>query len=96
MSATHQYPKFTVEFGGGDKNSKDIDSAQDILQMCILPLTPLRKHPPRAWGFGNFSQYKISSLFNSHDLSSHIPFVPFYLHYKAFFILSRAQFLAKY
>lgn len=26
MSATHQYPKFTMEFGGGDKNSKDIDS----------------------------------------------------------------------
>lgn len=49
MSATHQYPKFTVEFGGVDKNSKYIDSTQDILQMCILPLTPLKKHPPRAW-----------------------------------------------
>lgn len=46
MSATHQYPKFTVEFGGGDKNSKDIDPAQDILQICILPLIPPKKHPP--------------------------------------------------
>ena len=31
-----------MEFGGGDRNSKDTGSAQIILQMCI-PLTPLEK-----------------------------------------------------
>ena len=31
--------KFKTDFGGGERNSKDIGSAQVILQMCILPLT---------------------------------------------------------
>lgn len=38
-----------MEFGGGDRNSKDTGSAQIILQMCI-PLTPLRKPSSKRMG----------------------------------------------
>lgn len=78
MSATHQYPKFEIEFGVRDRNSKDIGSSQVILQMCILSLTPLKKHPPRGWGFSNFSLREMRTLFNSHDLFCQILIFYFY------------------
>lgn len=92
--------KFKTEFGGGDRDSKDIGSPQVILQMCILPLTLLKKHPLRGWGFNNSSLYEIHSLFNPHDLLLQILVLyssfTFYSHCKALWFLSRSYFLAKY
>ena len=38
-----------MEFGGGDRNSKDTGSVQIIIQMCI-PLTSLKKPSSKRMG----------------------------------------------